>query len=93
MGTPARSCQQLFDDQLDRRTHITRELSLIEARETRLVEAIKGGDAVEPLVAARKDEEKRKKALAGERTGRGSPRSTVRRAMTPGVLSSRSYAE
>src|SRR5262249_43598284 len=54
------------EDQLDRRTQVTRELSLIEAREQRLVEAIKGGDAVEPLVAALKDEEERKRTLARE---------------------------
>ena len=52
--------------QLDRRTEITRELSLIEAREQRLVEAIKRGDAVEPLVAALKVEEERKTALTRE---------------------------
>jgi recombinase-like zinc beta ribbon protein len=52
--------------QLDRRTQITRELSLIEAREYRLVEAIKRGDAVEPLVAALKAEAEQKKALTRE---------------------------
>ncbi len=41
-------------------------MSLIEAREARLIEAIKRGDAVDPLVAALKTEEERKKALAQE---------------------------
>ena len=54
------------DEQLDRHTQITRELSLIESREQRLVEAIKRGDAVEVLVAALKTEEERKSALARE---------------------------
>jgi site-specific DNA recombinase len=52
--------------QLNRHAQITRELSLIEAREYRLVEAIKRGDAVEPLVAALKVEGEQKKALTRE---------------------------
>ncbi|MGH7309365.1 MAG: recombinase family protein, partial [Candidatus Rokuibacteriota bacterium] len=56
-------------DHLDRRTQIERELSLLEARERRLVEAVKHGDAVEPLVAALKEEGERKKALARELEG------------------------
>lgn len=51
---------------LDRRTAIERELSLIEAHERRLVEAIKRGEAVEPLVTALKAEEERKAALTAE---------------------------
>jgi Recombinase zinc beta ribbon domain len=53
-------------EQLDRRTQITRELSLIEARIKRLVEAITRGDAVDPLVAALKSEEDQKQRLTRE---------------------------
>jgi hypothetical protein len=53
-------------EHLDRRTQVERELSLIEARERRLVEAVKHGDAVEPLVAALKVEGERKRALTRE---------------------------
>jgi site-specific DNA recombinase len=58
-------------EQLDRRTQITRELSLIEAREKRLVEAITRGHAVEPLVAALKSEEDQKQRLTRELGGLG----------------------
>jgi len=51
---------------LDRRTQIERELSLIEAQERRLVEAIKRGDSIDPLVTALKAEEERKRALTAE---------------------------
>ncbi len=51
---------------LDRRTAIERELALIEAKEHRLVEAVKRGDAVDPLVAALKAEEERKRTLTAE---------------------------
>jgi hypothetical protein len=52
---------------LDRRTAIERELSLIEAQERRLVEAIKhGGQALDPLVNALKTEEARKRVLVSE---------------------------
>ncbi|MBA2486683.1 MAG: recombinase family protein [Nitrospira sp.] len=53
--------------QLDRRTHIERELSLIEAIKVRLVNAIKKGEgAVEPLLASLSGEESRKKDLIAE---------------------------
>src|SRR5262249_24273038 len=52
--------------QLHRHAQITRELSLIEAREKRLVECIKRGEAGEPLGAALRSEEEQKKALARE---------------------------
>jgi site-specific DNA recombinase len=54
---------------LDRKTQVERELSLIAAQERRLVEAIKRGEAPEALVAALKDEEQRKNALALELDG------------------------
>src|SRR5262249_46104825 len=52
--------------QLDRHAQLTREQSLRDAGERRLVEASKRGDAVEPLVAALRGEEEQKKALARE---------------------------
>jgi hypothetical protein len=57
------------EQQLDRKTQIERELSLIAAQEKRLVDAIKRGEAPEALVAALKDEEERKKALVIELDG------------------------
>jgi site-specific DNA recombinase len=54
------------EQQLDRRTQIERELSLIEAQEHRLVEAVKRGDPIDPLVAALRAEENRKRALTAE---------------------------
>jgi hypothetical protein len=58
-----------LETRLDRRTAIERELSLIEARERRLVEAVMRGDAVDPLIAALKGEEDRKRALTAELAG------------------------
>ena len=53
--------------ELDRRTEITRELSLIEAYEGRLGDAIKKGEgSMEPLLALLRSEENRKKALVAE---------------------------
>lgn len=54
------------DTRLDRRTQIERELSLIEAVENRLVDAIGNGDTMGPLLAKLKHEEARKTALIGE---------------------------
>ena len=51
---------------LDRRTHIQRELSLIEAHEKNLVDAIAKGQPMDPLLAKLKTEEARKKDLLGE---------------------------
>ena len=51
---------------LDRRTVIERELSLIEAREQRLVEGIARGDRMDPLLAQLKAEESRKSSLTHE---------------------------
>jgi recombinase-like zinc beta ribbon protein len=51
---------------LDRRTAIERDLSLIVAREQRLVEGIARGDSMEPLLAQLKAEESRKAALTHE---------------------------
>ena len=52
--------------QLDRRTEIERELSLIEAQEIRLVDAIAEGEHRDPLLAKLNREGARKKALAEE---------------------------
>jgi site-specific DNA recombinase len=54
------------DTQLDRRTQIERELSLIEATEKRLVDGIAKGDSMDPLLARLRSEETRKKELVGE---------------------------
>lgn len=54
------------DTQLDRRTQIERELSLIEATEKRLVDGIAKGDPMDPLLARLRTEETRKKELIGE---------------------------
>ena len=54
------------DTQLDRRTQIERELSLIEATEKRLVDGIAKGDSMDPLLARLRSEETRKKELIGE---------------------------
>jgi hypothetical protein len=51
---------------LDRRTPIERELSVIEAQERNLEEAIKCGEAPDPLIAALKGEEARKANLTRE---------------------------
>jgi site-specific DNA recombinase len=51
---------------LDRRTTIERELSLIEAYEKRLVDAICQGEKAPPIVAKINEEEARKKALVAE---------------------------
>jgi site-specific DNA recombinase len=53
-------------EHLERRPVIERELSLIQAHENHLLDAIKRGEAVELLVAALKNEEERKKALVAE---------------------------
>jgi site-specific DNA recombinase len=58
-----------YEGELGRRAAIERELSHLEAREQHLVEAIKQGEAMEPLVAALKAEEERKKALVAELDG------------------------
>jgi DNA invertase Pin-like site-specific DNA recombinase len=52
--------------QLDRRTQIERELSLIEATEKRLVDAIASGEHTAPLLARLSTEETRKKDLIAE---------------------------
>lgn len=52
--------------QLDRRTQIERELSLIEATKKRLVDAIARGEHMAPLVARLDSEESRKKDLIAE---------------------------
>ncbi len=54
---------------LDRRTQIERELSLIESRLGRLMEALVSGGPLETLVGQIKTEEDRKKALATELQG------------------------
>jgi site-specific DNA recombinase len=54
---------------LDRRTQIERELSLIESRLGRLMEALVSGGPLETLVGQVKTEEERKKALANELQG------------------------
>ena len=54
---------------LDRRTQIQRELSLIEARERRLVQAIKEGAGIAPLVAELKAEEEHKATMVRELAG------------------------
>ena len=51
---------------LDRRTSIERELSLIEAYETNLVDAIAKGQSMDPLLAKLNAEEARKKDLIRE---------------------------
>ena len=51
---------------LDRRTDIQRELSLIEAYEKNLVDAIAKGQPMDPLLAKLKAEEARKKELVRE---------------------------
>lgn len=51
---------------LDRRTDIERELSLVEAYETNLVDAIAKGQSMDPLLAKLKAEEARKKDLVRE---------------------------
>lgn len=51
---------------LDRLTDIQRELSLIEAYETNLVDAIAKGQSMDPLLAKLKAEEARKKNLVQE---------------------------
>lgn len=61
------------EQHLDRRSQLERELSLIAAQERRLVEAIKRGEAVEPLVTALKAEEERKAVLARELASLGRP--------------------
>lgn len=52
--------------QLDRRTQIERELSLIEATEKRLVEGIAKGEFMDPLLVRLRAEETRKKELIAE---------------------------
>jgi DNA invertase Pin-like site-specific DNA recombinase len=52
--------------QLDRRTAIERELSLIEAKQAHLVDAIAGGDKNRMLLDRLKAEETRREALIGE---------------------------
>ena len=54
------------EEELGRRTAIQQKLSLLEAREQHLVEAIKLGETMKPLLAALKAEEQRKKALAAD---------------------------
>jgi len=51
---------------LDRRTQIQRELSLIEAHERNLVDAIAKGQSMDPLLAKLRSEEARKKSLVRE---------------------------
>lgn len=51
------------DECLDRRMRIKRELSLIEAHEVNLVDAIARGETMDPLLAALKVEQARKKSL------------------------------
>ncbi|PWT75598.1 MAG: hypothetical protein C5B60_05140 [Chloroflexi bacterium] len=51
---------------LDRRTEIQRELSLIEATEKRLVDAIAKGEEMIPLLAKLKAEQTRKNDLVAE---------------------------
>src|SRR5262245_25992866 len=53
-------------DKLDRRTAIERELSLIEAKQVHLVDAIAGGDKNRMLLARLKAEEIRREELIGE---------------------------
>ncbi|HWT79989.1 MAG TPA: hypothetical protein VN648_14480, partial [Candidatus Methylomirabilis sp.] len=55
--------------QPDRRLAIERELSLIEAKVRNLVAAVSRGEAMEPLLAALKAEEERKKVLVQELAG------------------------
>ncbi len=57
------------ETQLERRATIERELALLAAWERHLVEAIKRGQAVEPLVAALDAEEARKARLTHELDG------------------------
>ncbi len=57
------------ETEVDRRAAIERELSLIETKQQRLVEAIKHGEALEPLVAALKAEDERKAVLLPELEG------------------------
>ncbi len=52
-----------------RRTQLERDLSLIASREQRLVDAIARGDALDPLVAALKAEQERKRALTADLDG------------------------
>jgi site-specific DNA recombinase len=54
------------DNQVDRRTQIERQLSLIDSRMGRLLEAIMNGGPLDALVAQVKAEEQRKKALVAE---------------------------
>ncbi len=54
------------DTDLDRRTQIEREVSLIEAAEERLMDAIGKGESMAPLLARLKAEENRKKDLSAE---------------------------
>jgi site-specific DNA recombinase len=57
------------ETEVDRRASIEREISVIEAKQQRLVEAIKHGEALEPLVAALKVEQERQAALRAELEG------------------------
>ena len=52
--------------QLDRRTQIERELSLIEGKQRYLVQGITRGESMDPLLAAMREEEHRKKFLVAE---------------------------
>lgn len=54
------------ETEVDRRAAIERELSLIETKQQRLVEAIKHGEALQPLVAALKAEDERRAVLMTE---------------------------
>jgi site-specific DNA recombinase len=54
---------------IDRRFQIEQELSLLEARLARLVQAIASGGPIEALIGQLKAEEARKKALADELAG------------------------
>ena len=51
------------EQQLDRRTQIERELSLIEGKQRYLVQGITRGESMDPLLAAMREEEHRKKFL------------------------------
>ena len=65
------------DERLTRQKAIERELSLIEACEKHLVDAITRGESLEPLLARLKSEESRKKELIAELGSLTKPASTA----------------